>query len=332
MKEVQHRKWWIIIMTIWMSGNLVLGHSLPVDNSPKFTITKKLLTTEYGLASHEVYCSLQDESGFMWFGTRNGLNRYDGKTMIHFTSQRDNLQGNKIVQLARDNAGHIFIEYGSPGFQLNTNGKVDVMNTTTMEVQTLNETFPDLPFREQDVYWISNKGSGEIYFLTAVPFRLWKYSSKNKFSLEYEMKDWDQADAFPFPGYHHTGRKSIFTKNNSLLKIFKLSTQYLISQDRIVSFKHQNVQSALPLGFTNNNNLLFAYTTKPQPKSFQAGMVTSQGEIDISDLSSEWNTKNIAGHNWNQIICATDGKSSMLYNDSGAIYLWVITPRNSMTQ
>ena len=33
-----------------------------------------------GLSQMEVKCMLQDAEGYMWFGTRNKLNRYDGES------------------------------------------------------------------------------------------------------------------------------------------------------------------------------------------------------------------------------------------------------------
>ena len=114
------------------------------------------MSIEDGLASHEVFCGVQDDEGFLWFGTRNGLNRYDGKNCLLFTRQRNNLQDNKVVQLAKDDANNLFIEYGSTGFQLTTNGKIDVMNARTQHVKSLSAAFPNMPFKEQDVYWIAN--------------------------------------------------------------------------------------------------------------------------------------------------------------------------------
>jgi len=60
-----------------------------------------------------VLCGAQDKAGFRWFGTRNGLNRYDGRNCLLFTRQRSSLQNNKVVQLAKDNANNLFIEYCS---------------------------------------------------------------------------------------------------------------------------------------------------------------------------------------------------------------------------
>ena len=36
------------------------------------------LTTTRGLSQSTVNCILKDRFGFMWFGTQDGLNRYDG--------------------------------------------------------------------------------------------------------------------------------------------------------------------------------------------------------------------------------------------------------------
>jgi len=36
------------------------------------------LTVKDGLSQSSVNCSYQDKRGFMWFGTQNGLNLYDG--------------------------------------------------------------------------------------------------------------------------------------------------------------------------------------------------------------------------------------------------------------
>src|SRR5450432_4011275 len=216
-----------LILVLMMINHLVLGQSGSVNNNPEYTITKKLLSIEDGLASHEVFCGVQDKAGFLWFGTRNGLNRYDGENCLLFTRQRNNLQDNKVVQLAKDDAGNLFIEYGSTGFQLTTNGKVDVMNAVTQEVKTLTAAFPNLPFKEQDVYWMSNDGTDQIDFLTAHPFRLWQYNAQKGFTLRYEMKDWDKPGATSTLDYRATGPFCMFGTGKTLLKIFNQSTQYL---------------------------------------------------------------------------------------------------------
>jgi ligand-binding sensor domain-containing protein len=56
---------------------------LPQDSQPKF----KHLTTENGLSNNWIRCIYKDEVGFMWFGTADGLCRYDGHTFKVYRPQ-----------------------------------------------------------------------------------------------------------------------------------------------------------------------------------------------------------------------------------------------------
>lgn len=42
---------------------------------------------ENGLSNNTVYCSIQDSKGFLWFGTKEGLNRFDGYRFKLFNSE-----------------------------------------------------------------------------------------------------------------------------------------------------------------------------------------------------------------------------------------------------
>jgi len=48
------------------------------------------LTTQNGLSNNKVNCFIQDQRGFMWIGTNDGLNRYDGQYFTFFRKQQDN--------------------------------------------------------------------------------------------------------------------------------------------------------------------------------------------------------------------------------------------------
>lgn len=312
---------YILILVLILTGVFVFGQSKFENNTTGYTITKRMISIEDGLASHEVFCGLQDKAGFMWFGTRNGLNRYDGKNCLLFTRQRNHLQDNKVVQLAKDDANNLFIEYGSTGFQLTTNGKVDVMNTVTQEVKTLTDAFPKLPFKESDVYWISNDGTNQIDFLTARPFRLWQYTSQKGFTLRYEMKDWDRPGVTSSLDYRATGRFCMFGMGKALLKIFTQFTQYLVTKDTVIAFTQKDAQRSLPVGFNSRHDLLITYTTTAEPNTFNIGMITGKGEIKFPADIKGFNTDSIKGKYWYQAANSTDGTSSILDIPDG-LYLW----------
>jgi hypothetical protein len=43
---------------------------------------------EQGLSQSTIYCIRQDRQGFMWFGTQDGVNEYDGYGFIVYSGMR----------------------------------------------------------------------------------------------------------------------------------------------------------------------------------------------------------------------------------------------------
>lgn len=67
------------------------------------------ITVEDGLSNNWVKSILKDKDGFMWFGTFNGLNRYDGHHFNVFqTGSGCNLSDNVIESMANDASGNIW--------------------------------------------------------------------------------------------------------------------------------------------------------------------------------------------------------------------------------
>ena len=82
----------------------------PKDQSEPFRFDH--ISADQGLSSPEVWSVLRDHRGFMWFGTLDGLNRYDGYTMKVFThdlTDPASLSDNKIRTLYEDRAGALWI-------------------------------------------------------------------------------------------------------------------------------------------------------------------------------------------------------------------------------
>jgi ligand-binding sensor domain-containing protein len=59
------------------------------QNSLAQSIKFQRLSVENGLSQNTVNCIFQDNRGFMWFGTQNGLNRYDGSSFIVYKNVTD---------------------------------------------------------------------------------------------------------------------------------------------------------------------------------------------------------------------------------------------------
>ena len=69
------------------------------------------ITKDHGLPHNNIECILQTETGFMWFGTRDGLCRFDGYEIKVFrnTSNPNSISGNRILSLAEDDNGFIWV-------------------------------------------------------------------------------------------------------------------------------------------------------------------------------------------------------------------------------
>lgn len=71
-------------------------------------------TTRDGLSHNEVRCLLRDSRGFLWVGTANGLNRFDGyefKVFLSEAGQNSGLNGEVIAALAEAPDGRIWIAH-----------------------------------------------------------------------------------------------------------------------------------------------------------------------------------------------------------------------------
>lgn len=79
------------------------------------------LTTNQGLSQNNVTCILQDKKGFMWFGTQDGLNKYDGYTYTLYRNdprKPTSLSHNYIHTLFEDKQGQLWVGTDNGGLSL----------------------------------------------------------------------------------------------------------------------------------------------------------------------------------------------------------------------
>ncbi|MDO6759929.1 two-component regulator propeller domain-containing protein [Tamlana sp. 2_MG-2023] len=85
---------------------------LSVFNSLAQGFVFENISNKEGLSQNDVNCILQDKQGLMWFGTKDGLNRYDGYDFksYHFNPEKgEGLNSNMIQCLSEDKYGNIWI-------------------------------------------------------------------------------------------------------------------------------------------------------------------------------------------------------------------------------
>lgn len=105
------------LLTLLFTIVTVAAYAAPADTLKKFAYDKNVeyKFTHYddhnGLSQWHLTCILQDRSGFMWFATWNGLNRYDGYDFAVFKAQPgdgNNITSDRIRNMQLGDDGHIY--------------------------------------------------------------------------------------------------------------------------------------------------------------------------------------------------------------------------------
>ena len=71
----------------------------------------KKLGLENGLSQNRIFSIIQDSKGFIWVGTEDGLNRYDGYEFTVFSfdpNDSTSIRNNLIMSLAADDSGNVW--------------------------------------------------------------------------------------------------------------------------------------------------------------------------------------------------------------------------------
>jgi signal transduction histidine kinase/ligand-binding sensor domain-containing protein len=112
----------------------VLGKILSVCSQEEINFTS--LTTRDGLSSNTVNTILKDRFGLLWFGTEDGLDKFDG---INFKIYRfkhgdsSSLQSNEILSLFEDQSGNLWVGTSGGSLSLYDRKKDAFINFSSSE-------------------------------------------------------------------------------------------------------------------------------------------------------------------------------------------------------
>jgi ligand-binding sensor domain-containing protein/DNA-binding CsgD family transcriptional regulator len=97
----------VLVILIFLPAATIKSFSQQDINSIRF----QHITQKEGLSHNSIECIFKDSDGFIWFGTRNGLCRYDGYEIVIYRSSNktNSLSGDRILCINEDKKGFLWI-------------------------------------------------------------------------------------------------------------------------------------------------------------------------------------------------------------------------------
>lgn len=93
----------IFMLFLFFTGKLMAQPPVKIEH----------YSTEDGLSHDIITCMFKDRQGYMWFGTWNGINRFDGHNFTSFTSMpgdKSQLGNDRVDQIFEDASNHLWIK------------------------------------------------------------------------------------------------------------------------------------------------------------------------------------------------------------------------------
>ena len=155
MKNFQlHKKTHLLLFLLAFitSCNAQDSTSLQKDNTVESKSHPKIVKIQGTGAHVNVFCSMQDKSGNLWFGTGGeGVYRFDGKSFTNYTT-KDGLNSNAISCVIEDKAGNIL--FGTDEGISRYDGKsfIDITKNTVLSGSSIYTMLEDKTGR----LWVSD--------------------------------------------------------------------------------------------------------------------------------------------------------------------------------
>lgn len=134
-------------------------------------VTFRHLTIDDGLSQNAVFSILKDSRGFMWFGTKDGLNRYDGRNFVvfkHNPFDPSSISDAFVMQLYEDRNGRIWtgsITGDVNIFQRETESFCNIPLKNEAGEKVITNEITAIAEGPDGNIWIGTKGDGLIKIL-----------------------------------------------------------------------------------------------------------------------------------------------------------------------
>ncbi|WP_158085478.1 sensor histidine kinase [Niastella vici] len=249
------------------------------------------LNEQNGLSDNLVNCFFQDSKGFMWIGTEDGLNRYDGSAFNVYKSKNKTateLADNDILSITEDRQHHLWIgtKNGLSQYDAATNS----FHTWRTEDGNINNILKDILIDSTGTIWLATLNG------------LLKFNSKTNQFTSY-LNNTIPA-GYVYGRSNHINKILIDTKNrfwlctyNGVWRFYPASAQFeqyigkkdIPSGETFTNTIFEDAYGKLWLGLAADGVQLF----DPETKTLKDEL---NGKVKGSNLNSITAIRDIQGH------------------------------------
>ena len=252
----------------------------------------KISGTE-GLSQNTVRSIIQDSNGFIWVGTYNGINKYDGYSMVHYKFLNDvnSLSSNIIISLFEDKDGYIWAG--------TTNAGLNRIDPRTGKIEVYFDD-PNALDYASEIDHIYQSSSGVLFIKTSKGIKFFKVAVDGSIIFE-DVKN--RVDNFSLsikniiPALN--GKHWFFTpENNIKLHLAEINEITNVPDIKIQStdIKAFEFDSSYPVNFIEYpKNTIWVISNRLQLLKIQLNnqlQVIDRELISLSDNSSGFSDKN----------------------------------------
>jgi len=150
----------LLILLILISTNIVTA---------QYQFSFSHYTSDNGLSQNSITAMMKDSKGYMWFGTRDGLNKFDGYNFTLYNSkpeQRQTVLSSRILVIKEDSWGFIWIKtYDDFVYRLNPSTE-EFTRISLPDGKQPNIKINELFFLNSGDIWLSTYNNGCLKIIT----------------------------------------------------------------------------------------------------------------------------------------------------------------------
>jgi len=140
-----------------------------LSTSAQYHFSFSHFTSDNGLSQNSITAMMKDRKGYLWFGTRDGLNKFDGYNFTIYnlkTDQRQSVLSNRILTIKEDHWGYIWVRtYDEIVYRLNPFTE-EFIRVENPKGGFINDKIVDVYILTSGVIWLTTYSKGCYKIMT----------------------------------------------------------------------------------------------------------------------------------------------------------------------